>query len=152
MREHETRHADPREGFNRDEPKTKSIAILAVVSVIRLIAVIVGVSAYFEYIYQDAVFEKVLSAPGEQLKELRAREDAQLTKYSYADKEKGVVRIPVDRAMELFAQEAAAGKLFYPAKPYVPKKEEPVAAPGTPATPGAPAAPAAAEAARETKH
>ncbi len=121
-----------------------------------MIAVIVGVSAYFEYIYQEAVFQKVLSAPGEQLKELRAREDGQLTKYSYADKQKGLVRIPVDRAMELFAQEAAAGKLFYPAKPYVPKKEEPVAAPGapagTPGAPGTPAAPAAPEAAKETKH
>jgi stringent starvation protein B len=153
MSEHEIRHADPREGFNRDEPRAKSILILAIVSVILLIVVIVGVSAYFQYIYQDAVFEKVLSAPGEQLKALRDRENAQLTQYSYTDKQKGLVRIPVDRAMELFAQEAAAGKLFYPAKSYVPKKEEPVATPGAPAgTPGAPAPPSVPETAKETKH
>jgi hypothetical protein len=55
--------------------------------------------------------------------------------------------------MELFAQEAAAGKLFYPAKSYVPKKEEPVATPGAPAgTPGAPAPPSVPETAKETKH
>jgi len=62
----------------------------------------------------------------------------------------------VDRAMELFAQEAAAGKLFYPGKPYIPKKEEPAATPGAApgAAPGAtPAQPAAAPAhAAETKH
>jgi stringent starvation protein B len=62
----------------------------------------------------------------------------------FADKKTGVVRIPLDRAMNLFAQEAAEGKLFYPAKSYVPKKEEPApAAPG--AAPGA--APASAPAA-----
>jgi hypothetical protein len=48
------------------------------------------------------------------------------------DKPKGVVRIPLDRAMDLFSQEAANGKVFYPAKATVPKKEEP--------TPAAPAA------------
>jgi hypothetical protein len=58
------------------------------------------------------------------------------------DKASGVVRIPVDRAMDLMLQDAAAGKTFYPAKATVPKKEEPVAAPvpGAPATPPPPAA------------
>jgi hypothetical protein len=72
--------------------------------------------------------EKVLSAPNALLNDLRAREAEQLTKYSYIDKDSGLVRIPVDRAMELFAQEAAAGKLFYPGKPYAPKPEEPATA------------------------
>jgi hypothetical protein len=74
------------------------------------------------------VQEKVLSAPSAQLNDLHARETEQLTKYSYIDKDSGLVRIPVDRAMELFAQEAAGGKLFYPGKPYAPKPEEPATA------------------------
>ena len=119
------RHASPSEGFDHQEPRAKSIVLLAIASVILLVLVIVGVTAYFEYLYRDMVQEKVLSAPSAQLNDLRDRETQQLTKYSYIDKDSGLVRIPVDRAMELFAQEAAGGKLFYPGKPYAPKPEEP---------------------------
>ena len=122
------RHASPSEGFDHQEPRAKSIVWLAIASVILLVVVIVGVTAYFEYLYRDMVQEKVLSAPSTQLNDLHARETEQLTKYSYIDKDSGMVRIPVDRAMELFAQEAAGGKLFYPGKPYAPKPEEPATA------------------------
>jgi len=53
--------------------------------------------------------------------------------YGDLTKASGRVRIPIDKAMETFASEAAAGKLFYPAKPTVPKKEEPAAEAPAPA-------------------
>ena len=95
------RHASPTEGFDHQEPRAKSIVALAIVSVVLLVLVLVGVTAYFEYLYRDMVQEKVLSAPNALLNDLRAREADQLTKYSYIDKDSGLVRIPVDRAMEL---------------------------------------------------
>ena len=79
---------------------------------------------YFEKIWNDAVYEKVLAAPSQELQDLRNRDDWALTHYSYQDKSKGVVRIPLERAQELFLQEAAQGKTFYPAKPTLPKKDE----------------------------
>ncbi len=42
--------------------------------------------------------------PGIQLKNVRAREDAILETYGWVDKNAGVVRIPIDRAMDLIAQ------------------------------------------------
>jgi hypothetical protein len=57
------------------------------------------------------------------------------------DKPTGQVRIPVDQAMDLVLQDAAAGKTFYPAKATLPKKEEPVLAVPAPGPAGA--APAA---------
>jgi hypothetical protein len=39
------------------------------------------------------------------LKEFRASEEAILNNYSWIDPEKGIVRIPVSRAMELVAKE-----------------------------------------------
>ena len=76
------------------------------------------------------MYEKVLAPPSEELKALHNRDDWSLTHYSYADKKNGVVRIPLDRAMELFVKEAAAGKLFYPAKNTLPRRgrEEPAPA------------------------
>lgn len=135
MHENEIRHADPKEGFDRQEPQAGAIVGFALGSVVLLIITIVALQQYFDKIWEQAVYEKVLAPPSEQLIDLHNREDWNLTHYGYSDKASGTVRIPLDRAMELFKQEASSGKLFYPAKNTVPKKEEPVAAPT--AAPGA---------------
>lgn len=128
--------ADPREGFDRAEPSSGAIAMFAVGSLILLVLTIATIQQYFEHIWNEAVYEKVLAPPSELLHEVRGRDDWNLTHYMYLDKKSGQVRIPVERAMELELQDAAAGKTFYPAKPTAPKKEEPAAgAPGAPATP-----------------
>lgn len=41
------------------------------------------------------------------LAELHGKEQTAATSYAWVDKEKGVVRLPVDRAVELFIQEHA---------------------------------------------
>lgn len=128
MSDPEIRHADPREGFDSTEPRAGAIVAFAVGSVLLLILTIVALQVYFNHIWEEAVYEKVLAPPSEELKALHFREDWFLTHYSYADKKNGVVRIPLDRAMQLFSEEAAAGKLFYPAKNVLPKKEEPAPA------------------------
>jgi hypothetical protein len=135
-------HHDPREGFDKGEPNVKSIWAFTVVSIIVLVVTIVALQQYFVKIWSDAVSEKVLTAPDSQLQMVRGRDDWDLTHFMYLDKKAGQVRIPVDRATDLFLQEVAAGKPFYPGKPTVPKKEEPAAA--APAAPGAPGAPAPA--------
>ena len=42
--------------------------------------------------------------PREDLRELRAAEDAVLNSYGWLDKDNGIVRIPIDRAMESTVQ------------------------------------------------
>jgi hypothetical protein len=135
MSEHEIKHAQAAEGFDHTEPQSGAIAAFGIGSVILLIVTILALQAYFNKIWQEAVYEKVLVPPSELLIDLHRREDWFLTHYSWADKKNGTVRIPLDQAMQLFAQEAASGKLFYPAKDYVPKKEEPAAAPDAAAGP-----------------
>lgn len=129
--------ADPREGFDRAEPSAGAIASFAIGSLVLLVITILAIQQYFDHIWSQAVYEKVLAPPSEQLKEVRGRDDWNLTHYLYMDKPSGQVRIPVDRAMELVLQDAAAGKTFYPAKATMPKKEEPAAvAPAPGASPG----------------
>ena len=43
-------------------------------------------------------------SPAQDLKELRAAEDALLHSYGWVDQQAGVVRIPIERAMELLAE------------------------------------------------
>jgi len=143
--EHPLVHHDPAEGFDKSEPRAGAIAAFGVVSVIMLVLLIFAVQGYFDKVYQQAVFDKVLSAPSEQLRDLRARDAWNLTHYMYGDlnKNSGRVRIPIDRALQLYAQEAAEGKLFYPAKATAPKKDD-YMQPLTPEQLNAPAASAPA--------
>jgi hypothetical protein len=133
--------ADPHEGFDRAEPSVGAIFGFAAGSMVLLVITIFAIQMYFEHVWNEAVYEKVLAPPSEQLRQVRGRDDWNLTHYLYMDKVSGQVRIPVDQAMDLILKDAAAGKTFYPAKEYVPKKEEPAApVPGAPPAPGAPAA------------
>ena len=134
MSEEEIRHADPREGFDPAEPKINAIAFFGIGSVILLILMILALQSYFNKIWNEAVYEKILAPPSQQLIQLHQREDWNLTHFGYFDKKSGAVRVPIGQAMESFAQEAAAGKLFYPAKATSPEKD---VVPATPAPGGA---------------
>jgi hypothetical protein len=132
--EHPIEHHDPTEGFDRTEPSAGAIWAFAIGSIIVLAVVIGALQQYFEKIWNQAVYDRVLTAASEELKTVRGRDDWDLTHYMYLNKQTGQVRIPLDRAQELFMKEVAAGKPFYPGKEYVPKKEEPDAnAPAAPA-------------------
>ena len=125
IHEHGVRtHHEPSEGFDRSEPATGSIWAFTIGSVIILVIVIFALQQYFEKIWSDAVQEKVLAAPSSDLQDLRNRDAYALSHYSYQDKSKGVVRLPLDRAQELVLQDAAQGKTFYPAKATAPKSPE----------------------------
>jgi len=119
---------DPREGFDHTEPDNKQITLFVILSVITLIGTILALQAYFNKIWNDAVYEKVLAVPGEEVHEQRQLEAWRLSHYEYADQSKTRVRIPFDRAKELFLKEQADGKTFYPGKATEPKPEEPAKA------------------------
>jgi hypothetical protein len=95
------------EGFDATEPGVRAIALSGAVIVILLIGIILALQAYVDDARQQEIFVKQLQPVSEELKTLRAREDAELTNYSYTDRAKGQVRIPVERAMELLVKEAA---------------------------------------------
>jgi hypothetical protein len=59
-----------------------------------------------------------------QLEELRARENQMLTEYAWVDREAGVARIPIHRAMEIVAKNPAA---LAPVPPSAPPNETPPA-------------------------
>jgi len=116
-------------GFDADEPNTRGVFIFIAVMVAMFIAVVVGVSYYFRYSYEQVEYSHLLAPPSQQLAELHALEDWNLTHYGYLDKTKGQIRLPITRAMELLEREAKEGKLRYPQTDQAPKKLEPAPAP-----------------------
>jgi hypothetical protein len=158
-------HLSPEEaalvGYERTEPNARKIALLTGVIVATIIVVCFFV--YWWYVLEkERAFYREFQVPVWQtLKDVRTYETERLTQYKYIDKAKGSVQLPIERAMEIYAQEAAAGKYFHNAKPgaLVPYEADPglqdvinkalgkpVAAPAPPAD-GAPAAGGAAPAA-----
>jgi hypothetical protein len=93
-------------GYDRHDPNTRFIALLGLVTIVVLIAAVFGVQYYYDRMYDEQVYVKEMEPKSEALEDLRAREDEQLHSYQYIDREKGTVRIPIERAMELLVKEA----------------------------------------------
>jgi len=96
-------------GFDLNEPRTRFIAAFGLVALIVVVAIVLGLQAYVNHVTEQQVFKRVLEPVSEDLRALRAREDEKLNTYSYIDREKGTVRLPITRAMELLSQEHAQG-------------------------------------------
>ena len=80
----------------------------------------------------------------EETVKVHAREAEQLNHYGFVDKEKEIVRLPIDRAMQILEAEYKDGKIRYNTKSYPVKVEPPggAAAPATPAPAASNATPA----------
>lgn len=128
-------------GYDTQDLPMAAVAGVGVGIMFALILTILGVQAYFDSIQERQVYIKVMEPIAEDFRNLRAQEEAELSKYEYVDRARGVVRIPIERAMELTAAESAAGRLFYPGRPAPVKRDEPEAPAAAGAKPaGAPAA------------
>ena len=121
---------DPREGFDATEPHSRQITLFLILSVTTLVVTIAALQYYFDKVWNQMVYDSVLSAPGVDLAKQRNLEDWRMTHYEYTDKSKTTVRIPLERARVLFLEEAKQGKAFYPGKATEPKPEVPAGAEG----------------------
>jgi hypothetical protein len=126
------------EGFDRSEPSGPMVIGFTVAIVATLVLVVLAVDYLFQATLERNEYEQVLSVESTELRDVRTSEAEQLNHYRIVDKQKGAVRLPIERAMTLFAAEAAQGKLFYPAKPSRVKTAEELAAGPDGAAPAAP--------------
>ncbi|MDX2150958.1 MAG: hypothetical protein SFV54_09500 [Bryobacteraceae bacterium] len=132
----------PEEGYDRQDVPAGIVAGFAAAIVLVVVAVIVAVSFLYQQTNERNIFVRQEAALSQETLSLRAKEDADLYQYRFIDRQKGEVRLPIDRAIELYVKEAAEGKFKYPTAPGVIKPETPTdgqapAAPGQPAQQGA---------------
>ena len=84
-----------------DLPRVRAITATIVGTIVLLAAVVVGVNQLFRTLMTDEIAAKVLTHPSSELRELRAEEQSRLTRYRWVSQKDGIVRIPLDRAVEL---------------------------------------------------
>ena len=91
----------PEPAPERDSPGMRLITTAFVVVAIAVIGIVIGTKEYFTSVMDAELETKVAEPVSNQLLELHKIEDARLSKYQWISKEKGVVRIPVDKAKEM---------------------------------------------------
>jgi len=93
----------------QDELRASPIVVVGIVGCVLVFVSIVALTALFLWVERDEIAEKTA---GQAPSDLRLAENEQqviLTEYRWIDKEKGIVRIPIDRAMDLMLAEAKKG-------------------------------------------
>ena len=98
----------PAEAAEGDNPRTTFIFLFVLVAAFVLTGIVLAVDQFFEISVREEIENKLLRPESAQLRQLRADEEAKLTRYQWVDEKKGVVRIPLDRARELVLSEWAA--------------------------------------------
>jgi hypothetical protein len=63
--------------------------------------------------------------PSLDMKEMREAEDRKLNQYAWIDPDKGIVQIPVDRAMELILEKGLLPVRSQPGAPMIPTARKP---------------------------
>jgi hypothetical protein len=131
----------PEEGYDHHDARAGLVAGIAGGTVALLVVFILGVYWLYVTWFTDVEQAQYTGVASKELLAIRDREEEHLHKYGYIDKEKGIVRVPIERALEIVASDYQQGKVFYNTQAY-PVKEEPLggAAGGTSPAPSAQAA------------
>lgn len=90
------------------DPNVPASAVVGLVGAILLFVIIVALQGLF-YSMERAEFErKANETPFEDLARLDAEQLEMLNSYGWVDQQRGIVRVPIRRAMELVVAEAPA--------------------------------------------
>jgi hypothetical protein len=93
-------------GYEKQDVNVGRMLLVTAAAIVFTLAVVLIMNEYFMYEKETIVQEVVLSPESKALRELRAREDRELHSYAVVDTASGVYRIPIERAMDLVADEA----------------------------------------------
>lgn len=101
-------HTPGETGYEKSDVAVGRVALITGAAVVFTVAVIVVLFQFF-WVEKEEQFQTAVYAPvSVTLRELRAREEAELSSYALLDDSLGVYRIPIDRAMQLMVDEAYA--------------------------------------------
>jgi uncharacterized membrane protein len=92
-------------GYEKKDVNVRAVILAAAVIVVIIVASLVFVDQYVTSQNEQAVYENRLKPDNPQLLELSAHEEVELNGYKRLDSTKGWYQIPIERAMELIAQE-----------------------------------------------
>lgn len=97
MSTNELQHADPGAG----DPKASGTLVAAVIGALAVIAIVIALEAFYVTAQEGERGRKVVAAVPEELIRVQAGQLEKLNGYRMVDAARGVVAVPIDRAVEL---------------------------------------------------
>ncbi len=95
----------------QDDLNTPVIAVVGLLGAILLVVIIVFLMVIYYHVASQEEYVKNISQTPIELTDLVARQQADLVSYRWIDQNKGIVAIPISRAMDLVVDEyAGAGE------------------------------------------
>jgi len=94
-------------GYEKRDVNIFMVIGLSVLLITLLIIILVLLTDYFVESKEQMIYEAQLQPDSVDLKNLLASEQEELTSFKILDTERGIYRIPIDRAMELLVKEAS---------------------------------------------
>ena len=98
------------ESGQTDDPSSSSTVIIGVVGTVLLFVVVIWLQAIFNKELQSERLSKQVLPRVVSLDDFEAGQQAVLHGYGWVDSEKGVVHIPIERAMELTVRELSGDR------------------------------------------
>jgi hypothetical protein len=96
-----TTMVDPEES----DPRTAPTALVGTVGVVLLAVSLLLLEVLYQRTSQAEIERKVVAEPPQELRQLEAQQLERLAGYAWVDRERGIVKIPVERAMDLVIEE-----------------------------------------------
>lgn len=94
------------QGYEKSDISIKKVFAWAGAIAASIIVIVIILNSFFINQMEKQVYENVLKPESVELRDLRAREIETLTSYKMLDEMNGVVQIPIERAMQVLADEA----------------------------------------------
>lgn len=96
----------PESGYKEKDVNLKGVFLVAGGVVVSLVIIVILLNEFFMTSKEELIYQEVLAPESVALRELRAHEEEILGSYGVIDKDKGIYRLPIERAMKLMADEA----------------------------------------------
>ncbi len=94
-------------GYEKRDVNIFMVIGVSVLLIVLLIVILVFLIDYFVESKEQMIYAAQLQPESADLNSLLVAEEEELTSYKILDMERGVYRIPIDRAMELLVKEAS---------------------------------------------
>jgi hypothetical protein len=105
-----TKEENKSSGYEKKDVNVPIIIGVAITSIAILVIMIIVLIDIFKIQKENVIYNSVLSQESKQLVELRTYEHETLNNYKLLDAEKGIYQIPIERAMQLLAEENSNSK------------------------------------------
>ncbi len=91
-----------------EDVKTPAVALVGLLAVVVLFALVILLQVVYYWAAARQVQRKEIDAPQLALREAVAAQQAKLAEYRWVDQKKGIVAVPIGRAMDLVVRDLAA--------------------------------------------